>query len=343
GAAQVGRLDEARARLDAAAALLPALPRDSEWLASLVQVAEAVGLVGGHPIGTWVYEALAGYSGLFAVEGIGAAVRGPVSRHLAILAAAGADPDRAPDHFAAAMDASRSIGAAGLVAAIERDVRRAGPGGTAGTRPEAAGARPASVSAAAQTPSLSDAPNLFRRAGEFWTLRFAGRQTQLRDSKGMRDLATLLAHPDRAVAALDLAAAAAPWVGPNGEPAGHQESDLGEVLDAAARQSYRQRIRDLEEQVEHAQVLGDSHQAAQAAAERDTVLSALTSAYGLGGRVRRTGSPAERARTAVTARIRDALRRIERADPELGDHLRRSVRTGTLCSYAPERASTWEL
>ena len=55
------------------------------------------------------------------------------------------------------------------------------------------------------------------------------------------------------------------------------------------------------------------------------------------------GSAAERARTAVTARIRDALRRIERADPELGAHLRRSVRTGTLCSYAPERATTWEL
>ena len=82
----------------------------------------------------------------------------------------------------------------------------------------------------------------------------------------MRDLATLLTHPDRAVAALDLFAAAAPRTGANGEPAGHHESDLGEILDAAARQSYRERIRDLEEEVEHAQVLGDSHRAAQAAA-----------------------------------------------------------------------------
>ena len=343
GAAQVGRLDEARARLDAAAALLPALPRDSEWLPSLGQVAEAVGLVGGHPVGTWVYQALSGYQGLFAVEGIGAAMRGPVSRHLAILAAAGADRDRAADHFAAAMDASRSIGAAGLVAAIERDCGgRVSGGRREPAESDAAQPPPRFASAAARMPS-SDAANLFRRAGEFWTLRFAGRQTQLRDSKGMRDLATLLAHPGRAVAALDLVAAAAPRVDSSGEPAGHQESDLGEVLDASARQSYRQRIRDLEEQVEHAQVLGDSHLAAQAAAERDAVLSALAGAYALGGRVRRMGSPAERARTAVTARIRDALRRIEKADPELGAHLRRSVRTGTLCSYTPERATAWEL
>jgi tetratricopeptide (TPR) repeat protein len=348
GAEQVGRLDDARARLDAVAALLPALPRDSEWLASLGQVAEAVGLVGGHPVGTWVYEALSGYSALFAVEGIGAAMRGPVWRHLAILAAAGVDPDRAAEHFAAALEASRSIGAAGLVAAIDREMRRAGlretAGAglreTAGTGPEAAGA-PASVSAAVATPSRSAAANLFRRDGEFWTLRFAGRQTQLRDSKGMRDLATLLAGPGRAVAALDLAAAG-PRAVSSGEPAGHRESDVGEVLDAAARQSYRQRIRDLEEQVEHAGALGDPHRAAQAAAERDAVLSALAGAYGLGGRVRRMGSPAERARTAVTARIREALRRIERADPELGAHLRRSVRTGTLCSYTPERVTTWE-
>ena len=337
-AAQVGRAEEARARLDAATALLPALPRDSEWLATLGQVAEAVGLVGGHPIGAWVYEALMGYRDLFAVEGIGAAVRGPVSRHLAILAAAGADPDRAAGHFAAALAASRSIGATGLVAATERDIRRAGLAEPAGVAATAAGADPGPAEAAA-----APAANVFRLDGEFWTLRYAGRQTQVRDSKGMRDLAALLARPGREVAALDLAAAAGQPVRPAGEPAGHQESDLGEALDAAARQSYRQRIGELQERVEHAQALGDAHRAAQAAAERDAILAELAAAYGLGGRVRRLGSPAERARTTVTARIRDALRRIGKAHPELGAHLSRSVRTGTMCGYSPERATRWEL
>ena len=79
------------------------------------------------------------------------------------------------------------------------------------------------------------------------------------------------------------------------------------------------------------------------AAERDALVGALTEAYGLGGRVRRSGSAAERARTAVTARIRDAIRRIGDAHPELGRHLARSVRTGTFCVYEPDQPVRWSL
>jgi hypothetical protein len=69
----------------------------------------------------------------------------------------------------------------------------------------------------------------------------------------------------------------------------------------------------------------------------------LAAALGLGGRSRRTPSSAERARKAVTNRIRDALARIEREDPELGEHLRRSVRMGTECAYRSEPRSPWSL
>jgi hypothetical protein len=43
----------------------------------------------------------------------------------------------------------------------------------------------------------------------------------------------------------------------------------------------------------------------------------------------------------VTWRIRDALARIEAVHPELGQHLRRSVRTGTFCVYAPNDPVDW--
>jgi hypothetical protein len=42
---------------------------------------------------------------------------------------------------------------------------------------------------------------------------------------------------------------------------------------------------------------------------------------------------AERARKAVTARIRDAIYRITHAHPELGAHPDRAIRTGTTCRY----------
>lgn len=47
--------------------------------------------------------------------------------------------------------------------------------------------------------------------------------------------------------------------------------------------------------------------------------------------------------TAVTWRIRHAIRKIEAAHPVLGRHLANSLRTGTFCSYQPERPVAWRL
>jgi hypothetical protein len=47
--------------------------------------------------------------------------------------------------------------------------------------------------------------------------------------------------------------------------------------------------------------------------------------------------------SVLTARIRDAIRRISEAHPELGRHLARSVRTGTFCVYEPDQPVRWSL
>lgn len=67
----------------------------------------------------------------------------------------------------------------------------------------------------------------------------------------------------------------------------------------------------------------------------------LAAAIGLGGRPRIAGDPADRARKAVTMRIRAAVRAIEAQDAALARHLRNAVRTGRLCSYEPEAPVTW--
>jgi CheY-like chemotaxis protein len=51
----------------------------------------------------------------------------------------------------------------------------------------------------------------------------------------------------------------------------------------------------------------------------------------------------ERTRKAVTERIRTTLARVEKIHPALGDHLRRSLRTGTYCSYDPAERIDWAL
>ena len=73
------------------------------------------------------------------------------------------------------------------------------------------------------------------------------------------------------------------------------------------------------------------------------VVEQLSEAFGLGGRSRTTGSSSERARTAVTYRVRAAIRKIDQLHPALGRHLTNSVRTGTWCSYRPESDVSWTI
>ncbi|MCU7821381.1 ATPase, partial [Kitasatospora sp. DSM 101779] len=262
------------------------------------------------------------YAGLFAVEGIGAAVRGPVDHNRALLAAAAGDRAAADRHAAAARTLAAAAG-----------------------MPEPA---PTPTSAPAPAPAAESsepvgAPAVFRFDGGRWLLRYAGREAGLPDSKGLRDLAVLLARPGTPVPALDLATAVT--VGHPGRDHGglHRPADTGELIDATARAAYRRRLRELAEETEEADAAGDAERSARLAVEQDALLGQLSAAYGLGGRARRTGSAAERARTAVTARIRTAVSRITAVHPELGRHLQAAVRTGTFCEYRPEQAPPWRL
>lgn len=300
-----GRLDEARARLDADAAAIWALPVDSEWLPMMIQLAQCIAATGGHSLAGWAYEALLPHRRLFGVEGIGAAWTGSVERALGLLAASLGRRQEAAEHFDAAVAANRAAGSPLFVEVTRRDARRVlGDGGPA---------------------------NVFRREGDVWVLGYEGRTVWLKDVKGLRDLAVLVAQPGRDVAAADLA----------GAPGGPRQAGLGDVLDEQAREAYKARLVQLEVELDRADASGDSERSAAAEEERAAILAQLAGAYGLAGRPRRTGDDSERARQAVTWRIRDALGRIDAAHPELGDHLRRSVRTGTFCAYDPVKPVHW--
>ncbi len=341
--AQLGHLGQARARLDAAQQLLDALPRDSEWLCTTTQAAEAVALVGGHPAAEWLYDQLLPHAALFVVEGIGAAPRGSVERHLGLLAGALGDRVVARTHFERALEANRRLGAALLVARTLYDA--ATTLADDGLRADARAAY-LELGATRRAASLGDQPPVgdagLVRSGATWTVRFAGRTATLRDSKGLRDLSTLLARPGVPVPVVELAGAPAA-VRPSGLDGLHQGGDLGEVIDATARNAYRRRLDELTADADEADRTGDTRRAAAVAAERDALLAQLSAAYGLGGRPRRAGSPVERARTTVTARIRDSIAHIATVHPELGRHLRAAIRTGTLCSYDPETPVSWQL
>jgi tetratricopeptide (TPR) repeat protein len=189
-------------------------------------------------------------------------------------------------------------------------------------------------------PSVTDL-TVFRREGDYWSVVFEGRTVRVRDLKGIRYLARLLADPGREFHVLDLVAAESGRVAAAeaGRAAGLSHTgpgDAGEMLDARAKDAYRRRLAEIEDDIEQARALGDPERAAQADAERDFLVRELSRAVGLGGRDRRAASPSERARVSVTRAIRQAIVRVAEHHPELGEHLDRTIRTGTYCAYVPD-------
>jgi predicted ATPase len=171
--------------------------------------------------------------------------------------------------------------------------------------------------------------NVFRREGAVWRLRYAGRETLIPAGKGLHDLATLLAVPGRECSAGELLGLPAP-------PAGADP-----VLDATARAAYQRRLTELAADIDEAEAGRDAGRAERARDEREFLIRELSAAAGLGGRDRRLGDEAEKARKTVTARIRHTIGRIARTHPELAAHLDRSVHTGLWCSYRPDDPTTW--
>ncbi len=182
--------------------------------------------------------------------------------------------------------------------------------------------------------------DVFRREGDYWSVSFEGRTVQVRDLKGIRYLARLLADPGREFHVLDLVAAERD-PGPGVPRTG--TGDAGEMLDARAKDAYRRRLAEIEDDIEQARALEDTVREMQADAERDFLVRELSRAVGLHGRDRRAASTSERARVSVTRAVRQAIVRVGEHHPGLGEHLDRTIRTGTYCAYVPVARSARDL
>jgi hypothetical protein len=112
--------------------------------------------------------------------------------------------------------------------------------------------------------------------------------------------------------------------------------DAGPMLDTKAKAAYKQRLADLRAELDEAERFNDPGRAARAREEVDFVTHHLATSIGIGGRDRHTASDADRARVAVTKRIKAALAKIQHANPSLAQHLGAAITTGYFCSYTPK-------
>jgi hypothetical protein len=113
------------------------------------------------------------------------------------------------------------------------------------------------------------------------------------------------------------------------------------MLDREALRQYRKRLAELDEELEEAEAHDSVARHAKLSAEREALVREVARATGLGGKARRTGSPAEKARLNVTRTIRHAITYLQTTFPELATHLDESVVTGVSCSYEPRGNVAW--
>jgi tetratricopeptide (TPR) repeat protein len=367
--ADAGRMAEAQSVFDELATDdFKALYPDCEWLLGVALVSDACAMLGDGVAAAVLYSQLAPFSGAHAIGHTEGSV-GSVDRYLGLLAATMGRTDDAVRHLTHGIAANERLGAWPWVAHTQHDLagvlrRRAG----SGDRERAdtldgmalATARRLGMSAleraigevgesrAAQAPK-AESSGTFRREGEYWTIRFEGAPFRIRDMKGMRHLARLLADPGRELHALDLAGAERPdgvKTSPEiGEFTSDPFADGGPIIDPEARKAYRSRLAELREELDEATAWNDPERAVRASSEMDALTQELAGAVGLGGRERVTSSASERARLSVTRAIRAALSHIGEQSAALGAHLEATIRTGTFCSYAPDPRAPihWEL
>jgi hypothetical protein len=197
----------------------------------------------------------------------------------------------------------------------------------------------------------------FIHQDDYWTIRYHGHTAFLKSTRGLQCLGCLLRTPGREfdvselLASLLEAPVAALAAIANGRP--HQDGDTfvtaglhdgSPILDAQAKAEYKRRLNELRQEQEEAEQFNDPSRATKAYDEMNAIAQHLASAIGLGGRDRKTSSAAERARCAVTKRIRQAIQKIGDAIPALGHHLTARIKTGYFCSYNPhpDRPVAWK-
>jgi hypothetical protein len=185
----------------------------------------------------------------------------------------------------------------------------------------------------APTPEETERMHLTRES-EVWRVSWRSHVVRVKATRGVELLARLVAAAGERIHVLALA---------GDSDAVLAETDAGDASDRRAVAAYRSRLAAIDGSISAAEGSGAGGRLRELQREREILLAEISRSIGLGGRLRKVGSATERARVAVTRRLKDVVARIADADAALGQHLRDEVRTGTYCVYLEMRSGSSRL
>lgn len=313
--AEAGDLDRARALVGTfRGPTLDALPRDVNWLLVLQCLLEAALAVGDDEVVDSAARLLTPYEGRAVFNGGAVMFHGVTDDTLARAAARQGHVEEAARLRARALATYQRIGAQWwrdrLLAAL----------------PEPGHPTPAGPDPAAGVGEV----HLHATAGGLWLIGRDGAAVPVAALRGFGYLRALLRRPGQPVSVLDLVGAGAAVLDQGG---------LGEPADRQALQAYRQRLHEIDAELDQAEEWADAGRRELLQVEREALLGEVARATGLHGRLRtEAGSSHERARVSVRKAIRTAIDRVRGIDPQLARHLDDHISTGTSCTYDPPEA-----
>jgi TolB-like protein/Tfp pilus assembly protein PilF len=173
--------------------------------------------------------------------------------------------------------------------------------------------------------------NTFKKNGNLWHISFNNLFVQFPEVKGFIDISKLLANADKEIHCTDLM--------------GNISSFDGgiEAIDEKAKRKYQSKIQELQSDLREAEEMNDIGRVEIISTELNQIIDHLSKSTGIKGRSRKIADPSEKARAAVTLRIKSAVQKIETVHPSLAKHFQNNIRTGTYCIYSPENPVKWEL
>ncbi len=143
---------------------------------------------------------------------------------------------------------------------------------------------------------LDQSPNVFRRLGQVWVLKYDGQMVLMEDARGLSYLARLLWEPGRTVPAASLLAAVV------GIDPRITTGSLERGLDDEGMANYRERYAELQGGLDEAERFNDLGRIDQLKTELEALELQLAREIGLGGR-RREKIDADRVRKNVSMAV----------------------------------------
>lgn len=197
-------------------------------------------------------------------------------------------------------------------------------------------------------------PNAFHREGEYWAIRFNSRQPSLKfsDVKGFHYIAILLSYPNREYSVSDL------WnlVGKSLTPdqltfsTAHKKDlsndwNRAEPLDGEIHQELvdDKTRKEVLEELAAAEAEMKTNPSLELKEKAEKLRQYCSSSITPVGRSRKFVTNPEKQRKAITNNISRALRKLQECDESLWQHLYRSIKTGSICKYCPEKEIVWSV